>query len=193
MLLPMPPVTSSRRRLYAVLGALVFAALTAVGVRHVSEDGPHLVSQTDGSAAGAVSAPGPGRYYTVTVGQVCMSKAGTARIRSIEPVDPHGGVKVTDFSVVAAGADAMGAFDGRLRDDPAYRGSKTVSDICTRGKAASDLYIEVLKPRAEDAWAHEYRITYETDGDTDSERIRFSFGVCEADLDSCDHDETWSH
>ena len=137
-----------------------------------------------------MSAAGPGRYYTVYVGQVCLSDAGDARIHSIEPIEPHGGISVSNYSVVAAGGDALGNFDGRLQDEATFRGSKEVTDVCTPGQAASDLYIETLKPRAEDAWASEFQINYEINGHNASERIRYSFGVCEADLDHCNH-ETW--
>lgn len=166
--------------------------LLLLAFRPLGGDGPRLVSRTDGSTSGAVSAPGPDRYYTVFVGQVCVSKSGSARIRSVEPVDPHGGITVTDFSVVSANVDALGANSGRLRDEPAFRGSDTVSDFCADDKATSDLYLEVFKPRSEDAWANEYSINFEIDGDAGSERIRFPFGICEKDLDLCDHSEGWS-
>jgi hypothetical protein len=140
-----------------------------------------------------VDAPGANRYYTVLVGQVCVIEPGSAKILTVEPVDPHGGIEVTDFSVVPSDVVAPGANPGRLRDEPTYGGSDTVSDGCTNGEGTSDLALETLKPRAEDAWASEYRINYEIDGETNSERIRFSFGVCEEDLDLCDHSETWSN
>jgi hypothetical protein len=123
---------------------------------------------------------------------VCVSEGKEAKIRSVEPVDPHGGLEVTDFSVVPVGAGVPGAQPGRLQVESTYRGSDMVSGRCDQDQSAADLAIEVLKPRAEDAWASEYEIKYEIGRVTGSARIRFGFGVCEKDLDLCDHSETWS-
>jgi hypothetical protein len=177
----------SRSRLPVAVGIAALVMMLAAGsVVMLRDDGPRLVSRTNGSAAATVTAPGSDRYYAVAVGQVCVSEESTARIRSVEPVDPQGGIKVTDFVVMAADDDILGAFDGRLRDKPGFDGSGDVSDVCIRGKGASDLYLEVLKPRAEDAWADEYRLDYTIAGDTRSARIRFAFGVCEREMDLCD-------
>lgn len=171
--------------LVAVAAVVLFLVLPRIW-----GDDTRLVSRTDGSSSGAGSAPGTRQYYSVYVGQVCVSGVGTARIRSIEPVDPRGGLTVTDFAVVAAGEDTLGGIVGRLRDEPAYQGSKSVSDLCD-GAAAPDLIIEVFKPRAEDAWAHEYRIDYDLKDNSHSEAVRFGFGVCEEDLDHCNASENW--
>jgi len=176
----------SRSALGGVSAALVLVvALAAVAVgHHRAAGGIRLVSESDGSAAVTGEAPGVRKYYAAYFGNVCVSARGSATIRSIVPVHPHGGLRVTDFSVVKDDGQSLGNSPGRLRNERSYRGSSRVTLVCDRTDQAN-LFVEVYKPRAENAWAREYRINYESDGHFRTARLRFGFGVCEQSQDSC--------
>ncbi len=174
----------------AVVSALV---LLAVLFGPWSYRGPEVVSQTNGSARGAVSAPGENQYYFFASGQVCLDGEGSAKIISVEPVGSHGGLQVTDFAVLPhPSTERMGADPGRLRDDEAYSGPKTIAEVCKSGTSTSELYLELLKPRKEDAWAREFDLKYEIDDHQGSTRIQLGLGICEKKLDDCDTENGWS-
>lgn len=178
----------SARTRWLLLGAVavVVAAAAMIGViRPWTVDGPRLVSRTNGSTLVGGYAPGSRQPYFFAAGQVCLDGTGSAKIRSVKPVDPHGGLTVTDFAVLAQGSDTWGADRGRL---PANSGTSIVAERCQAEGSAPELFIEIMKPRPQDAWANAFEISYELDGRFRTERVRFAFGVCEKDLDTCDTD-----
>lgn len=166
----------------AVIVAL--AVLVVLIVRHQA-DGMKLISQTDGSASGSVEATGTRQHRSAYFGSVCISERGSVKIRSIEPIKARGGLQVTDFSVVKGHSGTLGAAPGRLRDEPSYKGSATVTTRCANAGYAN-LFVEVYKPRTENAWAQEFRINYASGGHDRSTRLRFGFGLCEQTQDDCD-------
>jgi hypothetical protein len=132
------------------------------------------------------------KYRSVCFSDVCVSSPGEITIRSIKPVKPLGGLAVTDFSVVAMKDDStaiLGASRRRLRDEPSYRGVETVSAPCA-GQRHADLFVEMYKPRAEDAGADEFVIDYTSDGEHRSTELRFGFRLCEkVDCDTVDAEQ----
>lgn len=135
-----------------------------------------------------MDAPGAQQYSYFTAGQVCIDGKGSAKILSIKPVASHGGMTVTDFAVMPQDTNRMGADRGRLRSGDPHEGTSTVSDSCIDNVSARDLYIEVLKPRAEDIWADGFEIKYVLGKHTGITQVRLAFGICEKDLDDCDTD-----
>lgn len=135
-----------------------------------------------------MDAPGARQHTYFAAGQVCVDGKGSVEILSVTPVAPGGGMTVTDFAVMPPDNNRMGADRGRLRDDDPQEGTSTVSDRCIDNVSARDLYIEILKPRAEDVWASGFEIKYVLEEHTGTAQVRMPFGVCEKDLDDCDTD-----
>ncbi|NRQ50765.1 hypothetical protein [Aeromicrobium stalagmiti] len=164
---------------------IVVVATAIVVTRGTTDDGPALVSEADGSTSATLGSVDAKEYRSAYFGSVCVSGPGKVTIRSIAPIDPQGGLKVTDFSVVTRRDDAalLGASNGRLRDEPSFQGGHTVTTTCP-GEPYAELFVEVYKPGLADTGAHEFTITYDSDGDTRSTKLRFGFGLCTSN--TCD-------
>ena len=165
----------------AALG-LVIAAYLLVVVRLDGASGPSLVVDADGSTSGTLGSVGAKEYRSAYFASICVSAPGEITIRSIEPVEPVGGLRVTDFSVVSTKSRAaiLGAASGRLRDEPSYLGTETVTASCS-GQNYADLFVELYKPRPEDASAGEFTIKYDSDGDHREAPLLYDLSLCEGD------------
>lgn len=166
-----------------VVLAVLVAPVVAV-IRHDATGGIRLEGGGDGSVFMSSQAPGVRQYHTAYFGPFCVSEPGSVVIRSIDPVRPHGGIKITDFSVLKSNREILSGEPGRLRDKRSYIGSARVTTECLKDEHG-DLFVEVYKPRAENAWAREYRVNYDSDGRERSVRLRFGFGLCEQSQDDC--------
>jgi hypothetical protein len=174
--------------------ALGFVVVVSVAVvtRGPAASGPTLVVGADGSASGAMTSVHANKYRTAYFSDVCVSGPGKITIRFIKPVKPRGGLAVTDFSVVPTKDDntaILGGSNKRLREEPSYRGLKTVAASCASQHHA-DLFVEIYKPRTDDAGADEFAIDYVSDGDHRSTKVRFGFQLCEkVDCDIVDAEQ----
>jgi hypothetical protein len=177
----------SRRTLLALVIALGLAAAAVVATIQVTTPhGPVLDFGGEGSSATAVLAVEAQTYQSAYFGSACLSKPGQVTIRSIEPVEPRGGLTVTDFSVVGVKNDGkaiLGTSDRRLRLEPSYRGGTTVTAPCATDDYV-DVFVEVYKPGTEDAAAQDFIATYDSDGDRRTVPLHFGFSLCE--LDECE-------
>jgi hypothetical protein len=174
---------TGRSRLLALVGlGLAVVVLIGVVAQRNMQSGPDLVIEADGSATATLGSVGAREHRSVFVGSLCVSEPGQVTVTSIEPADPRGSLDVTDFSVVPRVDDKaiLGAAGGRLRDEPSYRGTKTVTVPCSASRDA-DLFLELYKPAARDAEAPEFIVQYESDGDDRTARLRFALGLCRHD------------
>jgi hypothetical protein len=171
---------TGRSRLVALVGlGLAVVVLVGVMAQRNLQSGSDLVIEADGSATATLGLVGTREYRSVYVGSLCVSEPGQVTVTSIEPADPRGGLDVTDFSVVPRGDDMaiLGAAGGRLRDEPSYHGTKTVTVPCSTSRGA-DLFLELYKPGDRDAETPEFIVHYDSDDDDRTARLRFGFGLC---------------
>lgn len=180
------PRTRRTRLALLVSVCLVVAGAVVAAVRTDAARGPELVFGADGSASGTLGFIKAKDHESAYFGSACLNEPGRVTIRSIEPVAPRGGLRVTDFSVVPlvdTGEGTLGASSRRLRDEPSYRGGATLRAQCADDDFAN-VYVEVYKPRSEDAVAREFTITYDSEGRRKTAPLLYGFGLCEKD--GCD-------
>lgn len=164
--------------------AVVLVASVLMG-RQDAADAPRLVTDTSGweEPAGFHHPvfPDGDQFYVVNAGAVCVESAQFATITSIEPVDAHGGLEVSGYSVFGrVSGHATGMLDEghRLGEIADYHGTDVVAGKCG-ASPFEEIALELYKPEAEDAWASDFTVHYVVDGEPASTNIRVGVAMCE--------------
>ncbi|WP_019145997.1 hypothetical protein [Aeromicrobium massiliense] len=157
-------LATRRRRWAAVLLVLVVVAGAGVGAVRASsseDDPPALRSGSGGGLATTADVP----FASFLLGDLCSRTDRSVEVVQVEAVRARGDAVITDFSIHPFGVGPTGLEHKRLRDVPDYRGSRTVTTLCSDEQLGqSTLSVEVHRPGAEDAVVNGLRLWYR-DGD----------------------------
>jgi hypothetical protein len=142
-----------------------------------------LIFPTTGGGQGINHSPEL-TYGTFAVGDVCISEPGSVRIIRVEPVNAEGGATFTDFSVYSFNEMVeyrLNTHD-RLRTVAHFSGGNQVTYECGPDLPIQSLALELHKPNPrKSAVAREFRIVYESGGETRTLQVPWRTSICNGD------------
>jgi hypothetical protein len=130
-----------------------------------------------------VAATRPGQPVIWGSMMLCVSKAGTARITSVQPVKPIGGLEVDDFSVrpnpLLHNSSLIADARGSLKQND-FVGSRAVTTSCgsPRSGKAVELAVQASRPTDADAASESWLINYTIDGQSKSLTYPMAVRIC---------------
>ncbi|WP_460626698.1 hypothetical protein [Intrasporangium mesophilum] len=129
-----------------------------------------------------------GQTWTFGAIPLCLDRPGSAHIDSIEAINPHDGLHVTDFAARPFRPEGFGA-EPRPLSTIGFGGSATVTSDCAGRPGGAELAVELVKDHPGDARADGLLLRWHSSDADGVISIPFHIVLCHnSDLDApaCD-------
>lgn len=164
------------------IGLVVTAVGTlaaAVALLHPFRASPLMDSPAHVPFGASLPSTKAGQSYSFGTLPLCLVRRGRAMVTDVEPVRPHGGLRVVDFAVRPLTADLFGSAASSL---PAtgFGGGRVVDELCDGKPGGAELAIELTKTGSGNARMSGVLIRYRANGRAGSVLIPFTVVLCAA-------------